>query len=124
MFRENKRSRVAVRQSSADQAGDGGEWRPLAGCIPLLLDPVLVLPDTARRLSAEDIAEYRGVYQTDSHRLILQLALIWLSNFIRSLTWMVSSERTASLISRPRPSSRRPDTSLSNFLIDSSHVNG
>jgi hypothetical protein len=46
------------------------------------------------------------------------------SSCIRSLTWMLSSERTTSLISRLTLSSARPATSRSNFSTESSHVNG
>jgi hypothetical protein len=41
------------------------------------------------------------------------------SSCIRSITWMFSSERTASLISRESPPSTRPATSLSNFSTES-----
>jgi hypothetical protein len=46
------------------------------------------------------------------------------SNSMSSLTWMLSSERTADLISRRRPPSARGPTRLSNFAPTSSHVNG
>src|SRR5271156_5140092 len=46
------------------------------------------------------------------------------SSCIRSLTWMLSSERTASLISLLTLASARPATSRSNFSTESSHVNG
>jgi hypothetical protein len=51
-------------------------------------------------------------------------ALTLPSSFIRSLTWIFSTERTASLISRLSASSARPATSLSNFSTESSHVKG
>jgi hypothetical protein len=53
-----------------------------------------------------------------------QPALTWPSSFIRSFTWMRSSEPTAALISLRRPSSARSPTSLSNFAATSSQVNG
>src|ERR1700691_3763967 len=46
------------------------------------------------------------------------------SNCMSSLTWMLSSERTADLMSRCRPPSARGPTRLSNFAPTSSHVNG
>jgi hypothetical protein len=46
------------------------------------------------------------------------------SNSMSSLTWMLSSERTADLMSRRRPPSARGPTRLSNFAPTSSHVNG
>src|SRR5580692_7549317 len=46
------------------------------------------------------------------------------SSFIRSLTWMFSTVRAASLISPESPSSTRPATSVSNLWTASSQVNG
>src|SRR6202167_5992720 len=46
------------------------------------------------------------------------------SSFIRSLTWMFSTVRAASLISAESPSSTRPVTSVSNLRTASSQVNG
>src|ERR1700722_7736811 len=52
------------------------------------------------------------------------LALTVPSRFVRSLAWIFSTDRTASLISPQSASSARPATSRSNFSTDSSHVNG
>src|ERR1700733_10388448 len=46
------------------------------------------------------------------------------SRFVRSLAWMVSSDCTASLISRHTPWSMRPGTSVTEFPTESSPVKG
>jgi hypothetical protein len=67
-------------------------------------------PDLAHRGRAENISEDQAVDGAGGHGNRFRYVPVkarsqrptWPSNFIRSLTWMVSSERTAALISRPR----------------------
>ena len=67
-------------------------------------------PDLAHRGRAENISEDQAVDGAGGHGNRFRYVPVkarsqrptWPSNFIRSLTWMVSSERTTALISRPR----------------------